>query len=476
MELNMISDVILKNPYIDNKAIALKTSKEDITYGMLQERIVEFAGYLVSKGCGVGKKVIIWLNNSPDLIISYFAINLVGDIAILVDTKFKHEIYDIIQDNNVELIITDSVRKEQLIKFEDITILVVEDQHFKYEQTNAFEQYLENLNLDENQMSTILYTSGSTGKPKAVLNTHKNLQEALKNYTDTLDFTSEDKFIGVVPFFHSYAFDSCMLAALSCGAMLILISSFIPSKVLRIIQEERATVFHGVPFMYRLILEQLKTTTYHWDSIRLCISAGSRLEENCSREFYAATNRVIHQEYGSTETGTIAINLCSDIEKAIKYVGQPLKHVNLELIPYEATGEAILKVISKGMAIGYLGEEPFNRNGFLTQDLCVTEEGYLWMKGRADRLINITGLKVNPIEVEKCLKEHPDIIDVYVKGTVSEDFGEAVEAIIVRKNDNLTIKEVVTYCKQNLAAYKVPSIITWVKELGKSGLGKTRYL
>ncbi len=472
----MISDVIFNNPNIDNMWVALKTSDIEITYGMLKEYIQNFAGYILNKGCGAGKKVLLWLNNSPEFIVSYFAINLLGATAILVDTKFRHEILDIIKENHVEFIITDSLQ-EKLFDFnKSLITIIVNNEYLKYEQAKGFEHYLQHMILDEKQISTILYTSGSTGKPKGVMNSHTNLKEALINYSSTLNFSNQDRFIGVVPFFHSYAFDSCMLSALNCGATIFLMSNFVPARVLRIIQEEKITVFHGVPYMYKLICGQLKSASYDCSSLRLCVCAGSRLEEKCFRDFYDLTNKVIHQEYGSTETGTIAVNLCNEIEKAIKYVGKPLKNVGLKLVTADGLEESTLMVISKGMAIGYIGEEPFDPKGYLTQDLCELEDGYLWIKGRADRLINITGLKVNPIEVENCLRQHPDILDVYVKGNASEKFGEEVEAIIVRKKDSLTISEVITHCRKYLAAYKVPSIITWVKGIEKSGLGKSKVM
>lgn len=471
----MISDVLFKNSNIDTTTIAIKTSREVITYGRLRERITEFANYLVMDGITEQQRILIWLNNRPELIISFFAINLIGGIAILADTKFRHEIDSIIEENGVGLVITEKGQKDILPAYEGVKVINIDDVKLKSKDTEALEQYRKELKLEDGLISTILYTSGSTGKPKGVLNSHRNLKEALRNYTETMNFTKPNIFLGVVPFFHSYAFDSCMLAALHCGSTLFLMNSFVPAKVLRLIQEEKITIFHGVPFMYKLLNEQLKKASFDCSSLRLCISAGSRLEESCLREFYEATNKVIHQEYGSTETGTIAINLSNDLEMSIKYVGKPLQNIKLELISNEESEDTTLFVKSKGMAIGYLAEKPFDREGYRTKDLCIFEEEYLLLKGREDRLINITGLKVNPLEVENCLKQHSEIEDAFVKGTYSDDFGEAVEAVIVRKNENLTMKEVVAYCKRNLAAYKVPSIIKWVNTIEKTSMGKSRF-
>lgn len=472
----MISDVVFKNPAVLDGRTALKTDTEEITYGEFKKQIRTIAGKLLSLSCRPGDRILIWMNNSKEQLVSYFAVNLIGCVAVLADTKFKKEMEDIISDNRIKLLLTTRKQFIQLCVKNVPEVFFIEKEMLKEEESMKLDSYLAAQDFHKKQLSTILYTSGSTGKPKGVLNSHENLEEALKNYAETMDFTSEDKFIGVAPFFHSYAFDSCMLVAVYRGAQLLLMSNFVPAKVLRVIQEEKATVLHGVPFMFHLMSQQLDLASYDLSSLRHCISAGSRLDQECLRKFYRQTGIVVHQEYGSTETGTIAINLSNDVENAVKYVGKPLHNVNCKLIPYDEEGNKTLMIISKGLSLGYIGEKPFERDGYLTQDLCVIEDGYICIVGRADRLINITGLKVNPLEVERCLKEHPDIKDAFVKGVKSGNFGEMVEAVLVKKRESLTEQEVESYCKQKLAAYKVPSVITWVKEITKSGLGKSRYL
>lgn len=471
----MITDILFHNPRIQENRVALQEKDEQITYGQLQQKIRQFAGYLISQGSKPKEKILVWQNNSIHQIVSFFAVNLIGGICVFADTKFKQEMIDIIEENNVKLVVTSSLQAANLYCQNKVKIIRVDELSLTDAQEENLVVYLERLKADKSWLSTVLYTSGSTGKPKGVLNTHENLEEALKNYAETMNFTCEDIFIGVTPFFHSYAFDSCMLVALFHGSTLILMDHFVPGRVLTAIQEKKATVIHAVPFMYALMIEQLKARQYDVSSLRILVSAGSKLEEEILREFYRLTGKVISQEYGSTETGTIAINLSNHVETAVKYVGKPLCNVSIKLVPFEETEETVLTVISKGMAIGYLGEEPFDRSGYSTKDLGVIEDGYIWIQGRVDRLINITGLKVNPVEVETCLKNHPDIEDAFVKGVKSEHFGQMVEAVLVKKREDLTKEEVAAYCKEHLAAFKVPSIITWEKKLVKSGLGKARY-
>lgn len=131
----------------------------------------------------------------------------------------------------------------------------------------------------------------------------------------------------------------------------MLYDTFIPRPILKAIEEEKATVFQGVPFMYHLLIQQLESRTYDLSSLRLCISAGAPIKEMEAAEFYKQTGHVIHQEYGSTETGTMAVNLSPDMKLNIESVGKPLFNVEIRITD-EGSGEGQLFVRKKGMLTG----------------------------------------------------------------------------------------------------------------------------
>lgn len=484
----MIYDVIFRNAMDHPLNTALKYQGQNISYGELGGYIENFAHKLNLDGFKPGDKLLIFLYNRPELIIAFFGANLAGGAVILADTKFNNELGLIIQENAVKWVVTDAAGKEKINKVIDQVIDQVKVENksstipeVKFltieEETDCFfgtspagiKSKTECRDLD--RVSMILYTSGSTGEPKGIINSHKTLEAALKNYTDTVSIAPEDRLIAVTPFFHSYAFGSCMLAGLSGGAMLILEESFYPRKILDRIEKEQATFFHGVPYMYSLISKQFNKKKHNINSLKYCISAGSRLSEPVSLEFFNHTGKIIHQEYGSTETGTIAINLNDDLAKNIKSVGQPLRNVQVRI--GNDDGLNLIQVKSPGHSVGYVNQEPFGFDFHDTGDIGeIDADGYIYISGRKKRIINTAGLKVNPEEVEMQLLKHPEVLDVLVRGYHHDNSGELVEALVVRKSNNLSYEDLVRFCQNSLASFKVPKIIKWVESIPKSGTGK----
>jgi len=480
----VIYDIVNDMAQKYSEKICIKSEIKDITYRELSDYMSELASRMIKDGMAKGQKVLILLPNSIEYVVSFFAINLAGGVAVVIDTKLNDELYRIILDNSVKYIITNQNGRQKLDRIFDMHR---DEQGF--EEFNRLHTYLDDdlleknfiqpisnsrMKCDEDELdapSVILYTSGSTGHPKGVLNSHRTLQNALKNYCETVAIHNEDILMAVTPFFHSYAFGSCMLAGISSGATLLIQDTFNPRRILRLITTEKATVFHGVPYMYNLISDQIRGTKLKPDSLRLCISAGSPLSEEVARDFYNLTGKVIHQEYGSSETGTMAINLSDDPEKNIKSVGKPLKNVSVGT--EETEDGSTLQIKSWGRSVGYVGNEPFSEGWYDTGDIVTIDtEGYIYILGRKKRMISVAGLKVNPLEVEQYISKHPDIDSVMVKGCKDEDFGEIVEAYVVRKLVNLSEQDIILFCQGNLAAYKIPRVIHFVGSLPQSSTGK----
>jgi len=481
----MIYDIVNNMNKKFPEKICIKSKQKEITYRELYSQIIAFAERMKKDGLVHGQKVLILLPNTSEYVISFFAINLAGGIAVVIDTKLNDELHKIIIDNNINYFITNETGMQKLNSifaknkneqnFEEpckIKLYITEEMtnnKLIYSNENIEERY-DNQDLD--RTSVILYTSGSIGTPKGVINSHRTLQNALNNYCETVVVNSSDILVAVTPFFHSYAFGSCMLAGLANGATLLVQDSFNPKRILNLISNERATIFHGVPYMYSLINDQIKRTHICPDSLRLCISAGGPLNEEVAREFHTLTGKIIHQEYGSTETGTIAINLADDLEKNIKSVGKSLKNVSVR-IGGEIEDESVLYIKSRGQSIGYVDLEPFSDDWYNTEDIIkIDTDGYIYIVGRKKRMISVSGLKVNPMEVELYLLKHPDIDNVMVKGHKDEDFGEIVEVFIKRKNCDLSEQDIIMFCQGKLAAYKIPKIINWVESLPQSATGK----
>lgn len=483
----MIQDIIIRNTERAQEAVALESGDFIVTYGKLNQYVFNFARHLRAAGFGLSDKCLIFLDNSIEFIVSFFGVNLAGGIAILADTKYKSELNTIFSEHELKCIITDKTGEEKIQYFlshgtgsDKCTLCpeIVLIENGKKALLNdsvcqdSHQSFIPCGKTNPDDPAMVLYTSGSTGTPRGVINSHRTLEAALRNYTETMKIRKEDRLIAITPFYHSYAFGSCMLAGLSSGAALLLEQRFQPKKVLRLIAERGATIFHGVPYMYTLVVEQLRKKKYNLETLRFCISAGGQLPSSTAESFYALTGKVIHQEYGSTETGTIALNLSDNLKKNLESVGKPLKNVQVQAVEKEGRYK-ILHVKSPGQSVGYSTSEPFQRTWYNTGDIGdISNDGYIYIRGRQKRMISVSGLKVNPVEVELLLQKHPKVSDVYVRACTHEDFGEIVEALVVRTDDNLTEQELIRFWRNTMALYKIPKVIRWVDIIPKSGLGK----
>lgn len=483
--MNVYDKVFLNISEYENN-IALACEAEQVTYKELKQDIESTAYLLESKGLKPRERVMIYLNNSKEFVVSFFAVNCCQGAAVLVDTKLQNELEYVIKENHIQMIIAEDSEInrikmicERLLHTEDdewLNSLAIIPRSEVMAQTYLSKtrvRYEEGID-DKDKVALILYTSGSTGRPKGVLNSNKSLIEALDNYSSTIGSNVQDVFIGAIPFFHSYGFGSCLLTALVSGAKLVVIERYQPRTVLKKITQHNATIIQGVPYMYELLLQHYNAIDYCLDSVRYCISASANLSDALSRQFYQKTGEIIHQEYGSSETGTMALNLSEDLELNIASVGRPLNNVHVKLEMIEEN-KGIICVKKTGCGIGYLGEKPFEGEWYETNDIgYLLHDDYIVIEARKDRLINITGLKVNPEEVERCIKQHSGVKDAIVRGESDPTYGQMVRAYVVRKDNDLSVDLLITYCRKHLSAYKIPSDIVWVDNIEKSGLNKSR--
>ena len=371
---------------------AIIDRKLTMTYSQLYNAVLNLAGHLVQT-CGTDKRLLLYCENSAEFVVSYFAVALSGNTAVLCDVNFKEELSYIIRDCRIDAALTTHYLKESFTK-KQRNFLPVHVVKILFSDLPANMEW----GYSPDKICLILYTSGTTGYPKGTLNTGRTLLQAAKNYISTLDVTPEDRFLVTIPMYHSYAMGSAMLASLLSGATLVIDRRFDPKKALEDIRHYQVSIFHGVPYMYDILTKHLSLFPEKIESIRYFVSAGMRLPPETFDAFFDVSGHVINQEYGSSETGTIAFNCSHEIEVLKTSVGQPLNGVKVRLGEQEGSNceEGILEVHSKGMSLGYFGGKSFSQWYQMADRVRIDRQHNIFILGRQDRILNIAGKKVDP--------------------------------------------------------------------------------
>lgn len=326
------------------------------------------------------------------------------------------------------------------------------------------------------------YTSGSTGPPKRVIRTHANLLFELERLVVAFHVGEEDRFLGAAPFSHVNGLVRTMLTSMFVGATLHPMRQFHRRGALELIARERITFFCGVPYMFIVLADTPVRGAVDLSSLRTVFSASAPLLPDDNRRFQAKYGHWVRQLYGSTETGTISVNLDPDPAAHLASVGLPLPDIRVEVVdeggrPVASGMEGEVVIASPGAITGYAGNAEataasFRDGVYLSGDLGRKGAGgRLTLTGRKKFLINRGGFKVNPLEVEQAIQSHPKVREVAVVGAPGPHGDDVVRCVVVASGP-CTPEEIVRHCEGRIADYKIPSRIEFRDTLPKSETGK----
>ncbi|XJZ28122.1 fatty acid--CoA ligase family protein [Bacillota bacterium Lsc_1132] len=477
------------------------------TYMELDTSITKFASALEQLGVKQGDHIALLLGNSPQFVIGLYGALRLGAVAIPINPIYTaDEIGYILNNGDVKVVVgLDSMiplaeKMHELLPKVEQYIICESTQESKWEQEadhltvfpkmKSFtsliakgDSFFQGPELDEEDVAIILYTSGTTGKPKGAMLTHRNLYSNAKDVADYLKINEQDRVITALPMFHVFCLTVALNAPLISGATLLIVPKFSPREIFAIAKNEQATVFAGVPTMYNFLFQYPDGDPSDLQSLRLCISGGASLPVALLNHFEKKFNVVISEGYGLSEASPVTCFNPLDRPRKAGSIGTSILHVENKIVnelgeevPDGEVGELIVR--GPNVMKGYykMSEETAAaiRDGWLfTGDLAKRdEEGYFYIVDRKKDMILVGGYNVYPREVEEALYNHPDVVEVAVFGVPDPNFGEAVKSFVVSNNPNLTEADLLAYCKEHLAKYKVPASIEFIDELPKNTTGK----
>ncbi|NQT00053.1 MAG: long-chain-fatty-acid--CoA ligase [Candidatus Omnitrophica bacterium] len=472
-----------------------------LSFRALNKRVNQLSFGLKEKlGVKKGDKVAVLLDNCPEFIITVFAILKTGAVCIPLNVFLAaEELKYVLKDSRARLLISSSTFLETIQKIdqdkqndlylEDIILTDQKRDGFIKMDQIVFGDKGDNPSLEINpdDLALLIYTSGTTGFPKGVMLSHKNLTSNVSASLSALKITPRDRLLLVLPMFHTFTLTVCILVPICAGARTVIIKSIRPfQKVLRSILLNRITMIVGIPQLFDIFKNLSIPTVLQWLlQVRLCISGAAPLGLDTLKVFKEKFKRIILLEgYGLTEASpVVSLNPLQGIQKAGS-IGLALPGVETKVVredESEAESDEIGELIVKGpnVMMGYLNQpqetaKTIRGSWLFTGDMAkIDSEKYIYIVGRKKEMILIHGMNVYPQEIENVLSTHPKLKEVAVVGKKDKSKGEIPVAFVVLEKDcQVNETEIINYCKEKLANYKIPRLIEFRDQLPKTPTGK----
>jgi len=486
--------------------IGLICDDQRLTYAEIEARANRLANALKAQGLQRGDRVVLYLPNSVELVIGIFAALKAGGTFVVANysTKYQKLAYILNNCQASAFLTTDSrahlaERLARDVPSLKVTILApqpsseVESRGFlsfeaiQSEHSPARPPKV-NIDLD---LAGLIYTSGSTGDPKGVMSDHSNVDFAASSIIEYLENVEDDVVIDVLPLSFDYGLYQ-LLMAFKFGGTLVLEKGFnYPIAILKRMETERVTGFPGVPTVFTMLLS-IDLSPYDLSSLRYLTNTAAALPPShiaqLRKKFPWAT---LYSMYGLTETKRTLYLPPEQLDERPGSVGIAIPGTEVWIEDREGNrlgpgqvGELVVR--GRHVMRGYWGDpqataERYRPGPIPGERLCYTgdyftqdEEGFLYFVSRKDDIIKSRGEKVAPKEVENVLYDLKGVREVAVVGVPDPVLGQAVKAIIVADDAELTEARVLAHCRANLEDFMVPKYVAFTDELPKTTTGKIR--
>jgi long-chain acyl-CoA synthetase len=469
-----------------------------VTYAQLEALSNQVAGSLRAAGVQAGDRVGLMLPNVPQFLVAYYGILKAGAIVVPMNVLLKApEVAYYLGDSGARaLIVWDDFADEALKGSPNgVTPYVVQKPGSDAIPggATAFSALLQGsprfdmAATGPEDAAVILYTSGTTGRAKGAELTHFNLYMCCDVAANRLiEFRDDDVSMAVLPLFHSFGQSNVMNTAVYAGGTITLVPRFEPTKVLQVVERDRVSVFCGVPTMYFALLHYPDADQYDTSSLRLCVSGGASMPGEVMKTFEAKFGVTILEGYGLSETSPTASFNISQEQRKFLSIGKPVWGVEMKIFDEQDNDlppgpDNVGEIVIRGHNVmkGYFNRpeataEVMRSGWFHSGDMgYVDDDGYFFIVDRKKELIIRGGFNVYPREIEEVLFAHPAVATAAVIGVPDERLGEEVKAVVqLKPGSSASAEELISFCKERVAAYKYPRSVQFVDQLPMGPTGK----
>ena len=499
---------------------------ERFSYRRLKNLIDRFATSLTRLGIGKGDKVMLYISNSVQWVISFFAIQKIGAIVVPIPPIYtSFEIEYMINDSGAETVIcldtnfgyVKEIFPKTCLKRAVVTNLVDLLPFWKRAVGFLFDKIPRGkVDRDENiysfrdllkaspqtadvqidprrDLAYILYTGGTTGFPKGVPGNHIGMTSYVNDITEEVAAgylkEGEDTYIAINPLFHIMALGLFVAIGLNSGNTTVIMPVPQVDAILHAIKKYKVRWLLGVPALYRMILENDRLDQYDLSSLKYCYCGGDVLPIEVFKRWKELFGLSIYQVYGSTEAGHVTYSRLNR-EPELMSIGLPLRSRQckvvdpdtLEPVPAGEIGE--LLVTSDYTVKNYWNKPEETKRSYVEIDGKIyyrmgdyvrqNERGEIQYVERSADIIKYKAYRVSASEIEAVLQDHPTVIGACVVGVPDPKVGERIKAMVVLKEDarGVDASELIKWCRERLAPYKIPQYIEFRDMLPKSKVGK----
>ena len=493
-----------------------------LTWAELRERTLRFATALFQLGVRKGDRVAIMLPNCPEFVVAFYGALRIGAIPVNTNPMYvAREMREQFGDSGCEtLVLLDQffprlreihaatrvrraivvdvteglpwpartlARLAQSRRGERAKVPAETDVSFFHELLRSYPPTPPGASLLPTDVALLQYTGGTTGTPKGAMLTHRNLvANGLQARSWFPRLREEHEVIlGAVPLFHAYGLLSVLFLGVAAVAEIVLLPRPRPDAVLEALHRFRPTLFPGVPTLYAGIIDHPRVGEYDLRTGTQCLSGAASLPARVVERFEALTGGRLVEGYGLTETSPLTHGNPIHGERRVGSIGLPVPGTDARIVdlatgePLPPGGEGELEVRGPQVMLGYWNRpaetaEMIHDGWLRTGDICrMDADGWFYVVDRRKDLIDASGFKVFPREVEEVLLMHPAVQEAVVAGVPDAYRGETVKAFVVlRPGQEASADEIADFCRLHLAAFKIPRQVEFRAELPKSLVGK----